>query len=959
VIDDFSLLTGGVRCRVGGKDTKIIQHPNGQLILEKNVVGINEGGRPQDESKGAKNKVVIRNVNDKSYALTLLRAAYGLIAVFMGGFLFIVGLDILLFLFIDLGTKLGLSSVEGEGLDVGAFILTLLSVPVFVYSLAMGMTLVTKFVIDTFNGHPFLMSFGFGRVATEWLAFVMYLGIPACIFIVTLFIGSPDFWEISIMGWFGCVLGFWLFFSACFIYFEVSACLHIMAEEEGTGTNLTPLQWLNLASGAVIKTMRYRLSGTHTTYRKKYLDEDIASMVPKEAEDVMNRCIKCRNSCSEDFFAQGPYSYFANKPWNRCFDHSLAIENRHYRSVQEVMSTSVYVTRYSWSLEKLFLRGGGINSSIPVTSGPARLTQKQINSNLACVIIGNAILALLLIGLAVWFDLSGTPLVIVSIVIVAHFTKIAFTRYRLWGIRKDVIKADRDQNQSTVAFRYWETHQKSEPKDGCTLFSIALECILLYLVPLVYLCVTKNAPAAGGFAVLGLFSALRHYVNPGILLVQNEHLNFFDKRLDSEDSTDCDKRQRRRRWKTSNLMYHVVRVSTDSTRTFWVSTYLCLVIFFLLVVTYAAYDANSGMDDGFTSNRAILTRSFTYPPSSGLPYPTCRLKKGFGGESELEDFAFLSNLAYSPEDEVDRLLDTWYGVENYAKNDKIAVEDYEAAARLEDYGIVSHVSYRLITFAETPGGVDTGGIVIIRGTSTIWDVMSDAQLWLSALLFQVLRWLIPMGDVFTPVLHRVVRMVNELESDSIEKVSFYRATVGFVRWLKRERGSEYKVQVTGHSLGGGVAMITGAIAKVPSVGISGPNSMLSRDSFSEPVSVYDLNTLTFNVVPKHDIIPMVDDKARLYQNINCTAAANDFAGCHDIQRTICEIQTTCGSDTRAVLCECYFDYDYAAPLPKLEDGEAGEQDEALFTDTCLTLCDEQAGENSEKCSEWRDKLSSM
>lgn len=70
-------------------------------------------------------------------------------------------------------------------------------------------------------------------------------------------------------------------------------------------------------------------------------------------------------------------------------------------------------------------------------------------------------------------------------------------------------------------------------------------------------------------------------------------------------------------------------------------------------------------------------------------------------------------------------------------------------------------------------------------------------------------------------------------------------------------------------------MITGAIAKVPSVGISGklylvptrelstdfdkslqgPNSMLSRDSFSEPVSVYDLNTLTFNVVPKHDIIP--------------------------------------------------------------------------------------------------------
>ena len=45
-------------------------------------------------------------------------------------------------------------------------------------------------------------------------------------------------------------------------------------------------------------------------------------------------------------------------------------------------------------------------------------------------------------------------------------------------------------------------------------------------------------------------------------------------------------------------------------------------------------------------------------------------------------------------------------------------------------------------------------------------------------------------------------------------------------------------------------------------------------------------------------------------------------------------------------------------MPKLEDGEAGEQDEALFADTCLTLCDEQAGESSEKCIEWREKLSS-
>ena len=83
----------------------------------------------------------------------------------------------------------------------------------------------------------------------------------------------------------------------------------------------------------------------------------------------------------------------------------------------------------------------------------------------------------------------------------------------------------------------------------------------------------------------------------------------------------------------------------------------------------------------------------------------------------MQDFAFLSNLAYSPEDEVAQLLDNWYGVEEYAKNDKVAVEEYDAFARAEGHEIPFAVSYRLITFSETPGGTDTGVIVIIRGRS--------------------------------------------------------------------------------------------------------------------------------------------------------------------------------------------------------------------------------------------------
>ena len=88
-------------------------------------------------------------------------------ALFVGGFLFILGMCILLFLFIDLATLLGATS--NEGVQVLDFLAVLLSVPVFVYSLAMGMTLATKFVVDTFYGHPFLRSVSLNHLSLLFL----------------------------------------------------------------------------------------------------------------------------------------------------------------------------------------------------------------------------------------------------------------------------------------------------------------------------------------------------------------------------------------------------------------------------------------------------------------------------------------------------------------------------------------------------------------------------------------------------------------------------------------------------------------------------------------------------------------------------------------------------------------------------------------------------------------------
>jgi lipase ATG15 len=80
-------------------------------------------------------------------------------------------------------------------------------------------------------------------------------------------------------------------------------------------------------------------------------------------------------------------------------------------------------------------------------------------------------------------------------------------------------------------------------------------------------------------------------------------------------------------------------------------------------------------------------------------------------------------------------------------------------------------------------------------------------------------------------------------------VSFYRDSTSFVQYLQN-RTSEFRgLAITGHSLGGGLAMISGAQTGTPAVAMSGPNAMLSKRSFIPEVTKEALDSKTFNVIP--------------------------------------------------------------------------------------------------------------
>jgi lipase ATG15 len=87
------------------------------------------------------------------------------------------------------------------------------------------------------------------------------------------------------------------------------------------------------------------------------------------------------------------------------------------------------------------------------------------------------------------------------------------------------------------------------------------------------------------------------------------------------------------------------------------------------------------------------------------------------------------------------------------------------------------------------------------------DMLADCNLWSAAALMQLTRAFLPMGIVFTPIMDELVYLITALESSTIEKVSFYKSTSAFVNFLKNSTSVDQKsLQVTGHSLGGGLCM---------------------------------------------------------------------------------------------------------------------------------------------------------
>ena len=267
---------------------------------------------------------------------------------------------------------------------------------------------------------------------------------------------------------------------------------------------------------------------------------------------------------------------------------------------------------------------------------------------------------------------------------------------------------------------------------------------------------------------------------------------------------------------------------------------------------------------------------------------------------------YIATIPYFRTDSIQSVLDAWFG-EGEAFLDQDVIPTFREAHP----ELPSSASFQLVTFS------DGSAVVCVRGTKTYFDFLVDARLWYAASLFQLVQSAMPFGFAFDELIQFCVNRLSDLETESVKKVSYYVETTEFVNYL-RESEKYTKVEITGHSLGGGLALITGAQTKTKAVGISAPSAVMGRLAVTPKVSLDDIKRYSYTVIPSRDLVSHLGGRHANSAKVKCRAEVNDPFACHFAYTSLCELLYSCGSNVkRPVYCECV---KFGYPEPTASDG---------------------------------------
>ena len=151
----------------------------------------------------------------------------------------------------------------------------------------------------------------------------------------------------------------------------------------------------------------------------------------------------------------------------------------------------------------------------------------------------------------------------------------------------------------------------------------------------------------------------------------------------------------------------------------------------------------------------------------------------------------------------------------------------------------------------------------------------------------------PLNWLWSGIYDDLIAAISWWGSDNLSEAAYYKITTAFVNDLTQNDYSYngktfHTLRMTGVSLGGGIAMITGAQTEAYAVAISGINPVLGRHTFDPPLSQYDIDNKILNVHPASDFKSEIGDLPRLYQEIECRDTGVSPTNCHSFYRGKCK-----------------------------------------------------------------------
>mmetsp|Transcript_60050 Transcript_60050/g.178048 ORF Transcript_60050/g.178048 Transcript_60050/m.178048 type:complete len:1051 (-) Transcript_60050:224-3376(-) len=922
----------------GGEDQFLLEDRPSDLRAGNAQNGNDVNENSAFDKKNGRHVITMKRAHTDTFGLRLLRATYTLAALLVLGFLFVFCFQVILFLFLNMPADSG-GTRSDPNVNTGAIIGAILSIPIFLYGFASIMSIGVTFVEDTWSGHVLFRSILHCPVVLmEWGTFILFLGIPGLTLAATLLAKNDTWWEQTAKCLVCCIFFFMIVFAFSVVCCEVSSCARLIRLHKNPnavgGRGPWWREWARISQQAILLRQRGCYSG-----------ERSQQYIVHENEEPPYSLIEGKEPIKEK---EGIYSALTRLSCCGSVVETFDPPNRSY-TMEEIKGVTPFVTKQNWSLERMWCQDYNARRAF-VNSGPSALRSGQVNSSLACAVVGSVLIVLILCGVLVWLEMSALVLVLsLVLVILCCLSPMVLSFLRLYreyySVHRNALndpsfsKKDEEMakeqggKNDKVTMSVWETVRFSQPRNWACWTLFSFEVIFLFLWPLIALYASGNWKVGTIFLFLGGISEIRIYFNAGAVLKEIGTLDTIQvtsRGASLREDGSVSQREAANRNSASGRVWSILsRAETDKEKVLRKKariseivsrishskkTYRFMWVFalFVIVIFLMVYSAFNQEEFEYKIKGTTLASNFSYPAQVGAQYPTCQLTKSFtlpGQKSTaLMDFSFLAGTAFAGPEEATSLLDTWFGTGKIVDEYKF-VNDYRVAT-----DTVGGVSFKLYSFSEYEGY----GVISIRGSETLLDWVVDVQLWGAAALAQLVRAFIPLGWIWTPIFDELVYVVNSVESANLKRVAYYKTTTQFINDVLSGEyggGKYHTLRVTGASLGGGLAIITGAQTGAYTVAISGLNAMLSRQTFDPPVTKEQLDTRVFNVIPDRDPIAHIDDRAQLFQETQCRAPKNDFWGCHSMWRSVCELAYQCGSEGRPILCWCVTKYGYPKPEP--------------------------------------------